>query len=190
MNNIYLINKIASDTSSSEIYPVRTFKGDVNLQLDFSNVVETEVKLIKIEIIFDRDTVIEKTYNRKTSLFDTVTHLYSPSEHEYLISKRCIVNLTFCNFTIHSIIIPINIAQPSFLSEYGSLRVKNAQFIDGANTGDMLLILESEKYNLYNVCMKARRFSTIEDLPPAVDNILITDDEEPFITNFEDNIKV
>lgn len=190
MNNIYLINKIASDTSSSEIYPVRTFKGDVNLQLDFSNIIETEVKLIKIQIIFDEDTVLEKTYNIKTSLFDTVNHLYSPSESEYFITKRCIINLTFSNFTVHSVIIPINIAQPSFLSEYGSLRVKNAQFIDNADIGDMLLILESEKYNLYNVCMKTGGFNPIEALPPAADNILITDNENPVITNFEENIKV
>lgn len=190
MNNIYLINKIAGTASSSEIYPARTFKGDTNIKLDFSNVVETDIKLIKIQINFDDGVSFERVYSTDTDMFETVQHLYTPSTSSYIISRRCSVNLVFSNFTIHNILIPINLAQNSFLSEYGSLSVKKAQFIDSVNNGDMFLILESEKHNLYNVCMKTGSFTTSVASVTAIDNILTTDSSDPIITNFDDNIKV
>ena len=67
MNNIYLINKIASNASSSELYPTRTFKGDINIELDFTNIIETDIKLIKIQIDFNDGTFLEKVYGNKTN---------------------------------------------------------------------------------------------------------------------------
>jgi hypothetical protein len=190
MNNVYYITKIASSSSSSEIIPARTFKGDITIQLDLSNIIETEIKLIKVQIDFNDGTTLEKVYSDKVDLFETITHTYTPSNTSYIISRRCNVNLVFSNFTIHNVIIPINIAQNSFLSEYGSLTVKNAQFLDNTNVGDMFLILESEKHNLYNVCMRVGSFTSATSSVSAEEKIIITDDEEPIVTNFEDNIGV
>lgn len=188
--NIYLINKTASSASSSELFSARTFKGDTRIIFDFSNVIENDIKLIKIQIDFNDGTTLEKVYSNKTGLFDQITHLYSPSTSSYITTRRCNINLVFSNFTVHNIIIPINIAQCSFLSEYGALSIKKAQFIDNANIGDMFLILESEKHNLYNVCVKTDSFSTATTTVTADDKILVTNNSDPIVTNFNDNFKV
>ena len=190
INNIYYITKIASNTSTSEVVPARTFKGDTNVVLDFSNIIETDIKLIKVKIDFNDGTVLEKNYSSKESLFDQVQYLFTPSENDYLITRICNITLTFSNFTTHFVIIPINIAQCSFLSEYGALTVKKAQFIDNINTGDMFLILESEKHNLYNVNLKIKTFTTVTSTVTSEDTILVTNNDDPIVTNFSNNIKV
>lgn len=190
INNIYHITKIAGNTSTSEVVPARTFKGDTNVVLDFSNIIETDIKLIKVKIDFNDGALLEKNYSSKESLFGQIQHLFTPSENDYLITRICSITLTFSNFTTHFVVIPINIAQCSFLSEYGSLTVKKAQFIDTINNGDMFLILESEKHNLYNVSLKTNAFTTEVSTITSEDTILITNYNDPITTNFSNNIKV
>ncbi len=190
MNNTFFITATAGSAITSSIQPVRTFKGDTDIVIDFSNIVETNIKLIKLQIDFGDNTSIEKVYGSKEDLFTPITHTYYPSDTTYISAKRCSVSLVFSNFTIHNIVLPINIAQASFLSEYGTLTVKRAQFIDSVNVGDMFLVLESEKHNLYNATLKSKMITSTYTSLTAVDNLLITEDEDLFATNFDDNIKV
>jgi hypothetical protein len=190
MNNIYTITKTASDVSSHEVFSTRTFKGDTSIELDFSSIVENEIKLVKIQIDFGDGTSLEKVYSNNVNLLENITHNYFPSETSYIITRRCNISLIFSNFTIHNVVFTFNIAQNSFLSEYGALKVKRAQFIDNDNIGDMFLVLESEKHNLYNVSLKLDKITTTYTSTTAVDDLLITEDEDLFNTNFNDNIKV
>ena len=151
MDNTYIFEKLIDGVAGSSNLPVRTFKGDTLIKFNFSKIVETDFKLLSIKFDFGDNSTLKKSYDpTSNTLISEVTHLYTPSIDNYMQTVICTVMLMYSNFKTFTFTVPIDIAQSSFDSEYGSFIIKNAQFIDTVQS-DMIVVLQSEYNNLYNI---------------------------------------
>ena len=189
MNSIIYISGLTDTLQSTTTLPQCVFKGETEITIDFSNIAEGLKKVLQIDVNFGDGNTYTAQYT-STILTDTVKHTYYPSVSTYLLYTHCSIRLTYNDFTTVSFIVSIVIAQPSFLSEYESLIIKNAQFIDNSNTSDMIVVLESGKHNIYNVRLSAKTLNTGEAAPlPSADK-LITEQGDSIVTDLYNNIKI
>lgn len=189
MDSIIYISGTTDTLPSTTVLQQRAFKGEAEIAVDFSNLTEGVKKVLQIDVNFGDGDTRTKNYSSDI-LASVISHTYQPSSVNYLTYTYCNVKLTFNDFSTVIFIAPIVIAQPSFLSEYESLVVKNAQFIDNSNTSDMFVVLESGKHNIYNVRLSAKTLNTGEAAPlPPIDR-LITDTGDSIVTDLYNNIKI
>lgn len=189
MNNVIYISGVTDTLPPTTILPQRVYKGEVQVAIDFSNLSEGIKKVLQINVTFGDGATHTEHY--RSDILDTVIHhTYKPSFLNYLKDVYCNVSLTFHDFSVATFITSIVIAQPSFLSEYESLTVKNVQFIDNDNISDMLVILESGKHNIYNVRLSAKTLNTGETAPQLPIDKLVTDLGDSIVTDLYNNIKI
>lgn len=145
--------KLSTSSGLGYIYPTRTFKGETEITIDLSNLVELVHPIIKIEINFTDDTDhLIKTFSfsetNKLEL-DLIKHTFRPSVNTYNTFYYPTITITYLNFSIFRYQLPIKIAQNSFYTEIGNMSIGNAQFIDDEDNS-VFVTIDTSKGNSIN----------------------------------------
>lgn len=135
------------------IYPARTFKGETEIVIDFSDLVGLTHPIIKIEINFTDDTdSLVKTFsftetNKLES--DLIKHTFHPSVDTYNVFYYPTITITYLDFSVFKYQMPIKIAQNSFFKECENLYIGNAQFLDDTDNS-VFVVMDTAKGNIIN----------------------------------------
>jgi len=134
-------------------YPARTFKGETEIVIDFSNLVGLTNPIIKIEINFtdDTDILVKKfSFSEINKLeLDLIKHTLYPSVDTYNVFYYPTITITYLDFSIFRYQMPIKIAQNSFYKEYENLYIGNAQFLDDTDNS-VFVMMDTAKGNVIN----------------------------------------
>lgn len=188
--NIYNIERVADGQAGSQLLNERAFKGVNNITFNFNFPVASN-EVIKLRIARNGSTIASfQRFDIPPSYHTTVI----PSTEKYLTNEHFQIIITYDNFEAYSYVAPIRVAQSSYYKDFDGLTVKNTQFVDTYDNGDMLMIMQTEKNDVYNMILHAN-----EQLPStaiaanvdilaalSADNITVT----PIETDDEQNIEV
>lgn len=149
--------KLDSYAGFGYCYPLRIFKGETDLVIDFSNLIGITYPLIKIEIDFNDGTpnLIEEfshTDDHKLEL-NLIKHKYYPDATFYnkiYYPTIYVTNLIFERFAYQ---LPIRISKESFYSNYQNLTVASTQFVDNS-ANSLFLMLDTAKGDNVNLMIK------------------------------------
>jgi hypothetical protein len=156
MNKLFKLSSSNIDIPIGYQEPIRTFKGVNELSFDVSEV-HTEINpIIKLNIDFnDGSEVISKTYNfvYPNSIVEQIIKVYYPDKDNQNVIYYPTLFLKFLNGKDYVYQCPIKISKNSFYSEFSTINVAGAQFID--NTENSLLItLDTGIGDILNIKIK------------------------------------
>lgn len=157
--NIYNIERIADGQSGSQLLTERVFKGVNNITFNFNFPVASN-EVIKLRI--SHNGAIIAAYQR-TAIPASCQAIVVPSTTEYLTKEHFQITITYDNFNTYDFVAPIQVAQTSYYKDLDGLSVKNAQFIDTNDNGDMLIIMQNDRNDAYNIILHAN-----EQIVPSV----------------------
>lgn len=163
--NIYNISRVADGQAGSQLLTKRAFKGVNNITFNF-NFPTASNEVIKLRISYNGTTIASfQRFDIPSSYHTTVT----PSTEEYLTNEHFQIVITYDNFEAYSYVAPFRVAQSSYYKDFDGLTVKNTQFVDTLDNGDMLMIMQTEKNDVYNMILHANEQLQKAAIAPSVD---------------------
>lgn len=149
VNNIYGITRVADGQPGSQLLPTRVFKGIVDVTFNFNFASNTN-EVVKIKITHDGKTLLAYQGSDIPTQF---VHTLVPSNTQYMLGSNFQIIITYDNFVMYSFVAPVVIAQTSYYKTFDGMSVKNAQFIETTDNGDMLVVLKSVDGTIYNTIL-------------------------------------
>lgn len=149
--NTYNLARVADGQTGNQLLPQRAFKGISNIVFNFLFPPASN-EVIKLRITRNGSVVSTFQRSKIPSKYEVIV---TPSPTQYLSSENFQIILTYDNFRSYSFFAPILIAQTSYYKDLDGLHVKNAQFIDSKSNGDMLLVMQTDAKDVYNVTLHA-----------------------------------
>lgn len=188
--NTYNIGRVADGQAGSQLLTERVFKGVNVITFNFNFPVATN-EVIKLKISHNGSTL---ALFQRSAIPSSYQSTVTPSPIDYLTKEHFQITITYDNFNTYDFVAPIQIAQTSYYKDLDGLSVKNAQFIDTSDNGDMLIIMQNDANDAYNIILHANEqiatpISAIEvDVLAALSTNLVT--VSAIETDVEQNIEV
>lgn len=190
-NNTYNISRVADGSSFQYNFEPRAFKGVVDITINFSFTTTTyEVVKLRVATSNGNEVWFEKSIpiNYKCTMY--------PSVGEYVKRNWITVTAVYSNFKSAEYFLPIYVAQPSYYTNFDGAVVANAQFIDSGDNGDMFIVLQNNKGDLYNMLLLANQhtmqsaLTSEADLLAAVSAVDVPNIVNPIATDVDENVRV
>jgi hypothetical protein len=192
---VYEISKKLDGTPGVSALPTRVFNGStITLNLNFTDA-SPNSDIVKTKIFFE-----DRIYEYEFTYPSTLT-LYRERELSNNAEKyHTQIKLYFSNFQTYEYIIPMWFVKSSLLEDFDGANIINAQFIDSAANGDMLIVMKNNLGQIYNFKMGTKSaFDSIyknytdpdikiiaannKTNTPSISNIYTSDDEFLIIKN-------
>ena len=156
MNKLFKLSSSYGDNPIGYQEPMRYYKGVNELLFDVSEV-HTEINpIVKLDIDFnDGSEIITKFYNFRfpNAIVDVIYKTYYPDKDNQNIIYYPTLYLKFLNGKDFIYQCPIKIAKNSFYTEFSSIDIAGAQFID--NTENSLFVtLDTGIGDILNIRIK------------------------------------
>lgn len=152
--NVYDIERVADGQPGGVVLETRVFKGAVDIIFNYNFPAATN-EVIKLRIFKDGKQL--ESY-QGTQIPTQTKHALMPSADQYITFNQFQIIATYDNFVSYSFIVSVQIAQTSYYQSFDGLHVENAQFVDTADNGDMLIIMKTDDNNIINVVLHANEF--------------------------------
>jgi hypothetical protein len=188
--NIYNIERIADGQAGDQMMSERVFKGITNIVFNFNFPTSTN-EVVKLRIIYNGSNI---ALFQRSSIPSSYQTTITPSSSEYLTRNLFQIIITYDNFSMYSFLMPVQIAQTSYYKDLDGLHVKKVQFIDTNDNGDTLVIMQTDRNDVYNIILHANEqvisVAAAQDVRilAALSTDLIT--TSAIETNVEQNIEV
>lgn len=148
--NIYNIERVSDGQSGSQLVGERIFKGVTNITFNF-NFPSATNQVIKLRVTQNGNTLTSFQSSIPTSYHAQII----PSSTEYLVNGHFQITTTYDNFNTYDFVLPYRVAQTSYYKDLDGLSVENAQFIDTHDNGDMLVVMQTDAGDIYNIILHA-----------------------------------
>ena len=187
--NVYNISRVADGVNFQYSYPVKAFKGVVDIELNF-DFTPTAYEVVKLKIAASHEP--EKWFEGDIPKSYRVT--LAPIPGEYTYRQWIMVTAVYNNFKSAEFFIPIYTTQPSYYSDLDGLRISQAQFIDSANNGDMYVVFQNSRNDVCNMLLRTNTVTEVVPTSAEVDLIAAVSAAggviNPIATDNDDNLKV